>query len=261
MGEAGIYTHPCDGGTSSCGMSSWSKQPYCPSVPCLFSLYCTASLCSTAPVPHATTRHPLSCFDTAPIPASSSGLGILREQVQVGGRAMSGPHAVEAKPLGMSRALHAPSVLCKEPHHKASPTLTHQAGEEDVYRGRRGIRETCTLADAYECELLPEEMGFSPAWVWSNSKIERDLEPRDRIEWLWLSVPGWMDPVELWVLPVSRREGSWPPPLQAHSRRRQASPPALSGCPRLGLGTSHLVSHLEKARPAPLPAPCLSWPS
>lgn len=58
MGEAGIYTHPCDGDTSGCGMSSWSKQPYCPSVSCLFSPYCTASLCCTAPVPHVTTSIP-----------------------------------------------------------------------------------------------------------------------------------------------------------------------------------------------------------
>lgn len=67
-GEVGIYTHPCDGGTSSCGMSSWSKQPHCPMAPCLLSLYCTASVCSTAPVLHVTTSY-LSLFGHCPHPS------------------------------------------------------------------------------------------------------------------------------------------------------------------------------------------------
>lgn len=46
------------------------------------------------------------------------------------------------------------------------------------------------LVGACERELLPEEMGFSPAWAWSDSTTESDLEPRDRMEGLWLSAPG-----------------------------------------------------------------------
>lgn len=103
MGEVGIYTQPCDGGTSSCGMSSWSKQPYCPSVACLF-LYCAASLCSTA-LSHMSP--PAISFPVLTLPPSQhhpQGWGSSGSRYKWG-KAMSGPHAVEAKPLGISRAL------------------------------------------------------------------------------------------------------------------------------------------------------------
>lgn len=94
------------------------------------------------------------------------------------------PHVVEVTFCLWERAERA------EPHHKVSPTLTHQPGEGDVHRGGRGITESRALVGACERELLPEEMGFSPAWAWSDSTTESNLEPRDRMEGLWLSAPG-----------------------------------------------------------------------
>lgn len=85
---------------------------------------------------------------------------------------MPGPHAVEVTFCLWERA-----ELCKESHHKASPMLTHQPGEGDVHRGGRGITGSRALVGACEHELLPEEMGFRPAWLWSNSTTESDLEP------------------------------------------------------------------------------------
>lgn len=123
MGEAGIYTHPCDGGTSSCGMSSWSKQPSCPSVPS--SSLCTAQPPS-APQPLSHLSSPAISFPvlTLPHPSIILRAGDTQGAGASGGKAMSGPHAAEVTFCLWERA-----ELCKEPHHKASTTLAHFTGE------------------------------------------------------------------------------------------------------------------------------------
>lgn len=76
-----------------------------------------------------------------------------------------------------------------------------------------------------------------------------------------MSAPGWMDPVGLWALPVSRREGRQPLPPQAHSRRRHTSAPALGGA-KGWAWAHHLRCHIwkEPGQPHWQPPACLGLP-
>lgn len=161
---------------------------------------------------------------------------------------------LEMRSLGMSRAVHTPSTLGKHCHQKPSPVLTCQSGEDDLLRGRTGIRETITFPEASECELLPEETGFCSAWVqsalWRNSKAEETPSPAS----------GWVHRAGLRALPDSRREGSWPPSPQGHPRGRHTSPLAPAGC--RGLGPGHISSSITIGKswaspPSPAASPLL----
>lgn len=157
-------------------MSSWTKQTHCPSVPCLCSLLCTASLCpSTAPVPHTTTSCPLPAVSLPPFqcPILILGAGAMG---QVGIESQLVHVCLEVRSAGISRDVQAPSMPSRHRHQKPSPTLTCLSGQEDVCKGRTEIRETIAFPEASKCYLPPEEMGFCSAWVqpafWRNGKAE-----------------------------------------------------------------------------------------